>query len=163
MAVLLGGGVGKLSEILGCSGAETQQALDRLIVRYEGFARLKQESIPLDAARGYFTGLDGRKVPIPGASLSERKHLCMSGYLQNGEAIIIKDTAIRVAPQLPPRSLIVNIVHDEFVIETTTSVDRCREIRRLFEDEIIKVGIDLNLRCPLKGDGSYGLNWYEIH
>jgi len=30
----------------------------------------------------WFTGLDGRKVNIPGIDIGERRHLAMSGYLR---------------------------------------------------------------------------------
>ena len=89
-ALLLGAGLWKLSQILECSDAECREALDRLLQRYTGWAKLKSEDIPRDARRGYFIGLDGRKVSIPGASVGERKHLAMSGYLQNGEALVMK-------------------------------------------------------------------------
>ena len=88
-ALLLGAGISKLSEILGCNDNETQEALDRLLLRYGGFAALKQEVIPIDAKRGYFLRLDGRPVKLPGETLSSRRHLAMSGYLQNGEAAVL--------------------------------------------------------------------------
>jgi DNA polymerase-1 len=94
-ALLLGGGIGKLAQILDCSISEAQSALDRLLERYTGFAILKQRVIPADAKRGFFIGLDGRKVRIPGDAFSERKHLCMSGYLQNGEAVCMKMATLK--------------------------------------------------------------------
>src|SRR5690606_5799494 len=89
-ALLLGAGIGKLTEILGTDQPETERALDRLLSRYTGWATLKEEVFPKDAKRGYFIGLDGRAVRIPGDTESNRRHLAMSGYLQNGEAVCMK-------------------------------------------------------------------------
>src|SRR5262249_40061889 len=65
-ALLLGAGLGKLSEVLDATEADTKKALDNLLTRYEGFSKLKRTTIPRDAKRGYFTGLDGRLVKIKG-------------------------------------------------------------------------------------------------
>lgn len=101
-ALLLGAGDGKLTEILGCSGEEAKQAFNRLISRYPGLAYLREKIIPRDAEQGFFRGLDGRKVNLPGATVGARKHLCMSGYLQNGEALIMKYACILWCEKLCP-------------------------------------------------------------
>lgn len=162
-ALLLGAGTGKLSQILDCTKSECEQALDNLVERYKGFAKIKKEIVPTDARNGYFIGLDNRKVLIPGSDLGERRHLCMSGYLQNGEAIVIKRTANMAAPLLRSEEFLVNIVHDEFVIEVANDVRRAEEVKEIFCSSIEQVGKDLQLRCPLKGDGSVGLTWMDIH
>lgn len=99
-ALLLGAGMWKLAQILECPEPECQEALNRLLERYTGWQSLRDEGIPRDARAGYFTGLDGRKVIIPKPSFSERKHLCMSGYLQNGEAVIMKRATLKWQEEL---------------------------------------------------------------
>src|SRR5882672_4753590 len=59
-ALLLGAGQGKLREILDFSQSACDEALQRLLERYTGFAYLKEKVIPADAKRGWFVGLDGR-------------------------------------------------------------------------------------------------------
>src|SRR5258707_2349887 len=93
-ALLLGAGIKKLAEVLDSNEDETKEALANLLGRYEGLARLKKTIIPKDAKRGYFFGLDGRKVNILGETESERRHLAMSGYLQNGEVVVMKHATI---------------------------------------------------------------------
>jgi len=143
-ALLLGAGLWKLSQILGCSEAETKVALDRLLQRYQGFARLKREVIPLDAKRGYFTGLDGRKVQIPGETQGEREHLAMSGYLQNGEAVVMKLATLKWTKEIKDAYYRGNIVSDEvsaFASQTLTA-DRVLErakIKLSEKDKIILV------------------------
>src|SRR5256885_13198324 len=98
--------------------SEAEEAIERLLLRYPGLSRLENEVFPVDARRGYFTGLDGRKVRIDGDTESKRKHLCMSGYLQNGEAVIMKMATLKFIHQLKDLdSLLVNIVHDEWQTE----------------------------------------------
>jgi DNA polymerase-1 len=173
-ALLLGAGLEKLAAILGCSKDEAQEALNRLIQRYSGFARLKQEVIPKDAKRGWFEGLDGRSVPILGENVGERKHLCMSGYLQNGEAICMKKACILWHKQLTEEQLefiFVNMVHDEWQTECANNLAVAKRIAEVQADSLRIVGEELKLKCPLAGsfwnednkDYTIGINWYQTH
>jgi DNA polymerase-1 len=151
-ALLLGAGMGKLSEILGCSSTEAQEALDRLLGRYVGWATLKEEVFPKDAKRGWFVGLDGRKVRLPGDTDGGRRHLAMSGYLQNGEAVVIKMAALKWVWKLKDyNAMLVNVVHDEFQVECPNNMSIALEIARMMADSLVQVGKDLNLNCPLAG------------
>jgi DNA polymerase-1 len=171
-ALLLGAGIGKLAEILGCSKQEAQAALDRLMRRYQGFSDLKQSVIPHDAKRGWFYGLDGRTVKIPGETLGDRKHLCMSGYLQNGEAIIMKKATLKWHDKLKEyNSLLVNLVHDEWQTETPNNMEIALLIAKLQADSLENVGQEIGLKCPLAGsywnddskDYTIGTNWSRTH
>ncbi len=171
-ALLLGAGLGKLSEILGTSNAETQKALDRLLLRYTGFATLKQMVIPKDAEKGWFLGLDGRKVKIPGETEGTRKHLCMSGYLQSGEAIAMKLSTLKFYSEVQKiGGKLVNFVHDEWQVECKNNMAVAIEIARLMADSLRQVGEDLKLNCPLAGsywnddhhDYTIGTNWSVTH
>lgn len=171
-ALLLGAGLPKLAEILSCSKYEAEEALGRILERYTGFAKLKQEVIPLDARRGWFSGLDGRKVRIPGDTEGTRRHLCMSGYLQNGEAIVMKMAALHFYPELVKNnSLLVNFVHDEWQTETPNNMAIAVELAKLQADSLRIVGEQLGLNCPLAGsywnddlnDYTIGNNWSVTH
>lgn len=165
-AFLLGAGIGKLAQILEVSENEGRSALDRLLDRYKGLAYLKETIIPADARRGYFAGIDGRLVKVPGATPGERKHLCMSGYLQNGEKVVIAKTIVKTVERLKAEcipAMLVNIVHDEVIFETKNDVMQAEYVNKVFCESITEVGIELGLKCPLAGDGHVGLNWLEIH
>jgi len=165
-AFLLGAGVGKLAEILSCDEHSARSALDRLYDRYSGLQHLKETIIPADARRGWFTGIDGRRVAIPGDEIGYRKHLCMSGYLQNGEAVVVKSAVLRTINSLRAEcieAILVNIVHDEVIFELPNDVIRAERCAEVFCSEITETGKILKLKCPLAGDGHVGLNWYEIH
>ncbi len=171
-ALLLGAGLGKLAEILGCSREEAEAALDRLIGRYAGFEHLKTSVVPADARRGWFSGLDGRSVPIPGDAVGLRKHLCMSGYLQNGEAVVMKKATLKWHHRLKDfDAKLVDFIHDEWQIEGPNDVGIMLEIAKMVANSLIEVGEELKLNCPLAGsyfnddikDYTIGTNWYQTH
>lgn len=173
-ALLLGAGLEKLAAILDCSRDQAKEALDRLLQRYTGFAELKRTVIPRDAKRGWFEGLDGRRVRIPGNTEGERRHLCMSGYLQNGEAIIMKKAACLWHKQLKKEGLdflFVNMVHDEWQTEVANDMKLAVAIAKTQAESLEIVGEELGLRCPLAGsywnedhkDYTIGVNWFSTH
>jgi DNA polymerase I len=171
-ALLLGAGLDKLAEILECTRAEAQEALDRLLQKYTGFAYLKKTIIPQDSQRGYFIGLDGRGVYIPGTTQGQKAHLCMSGYLQNGEAVIMKRATIKWHDKLKSLDAkLVNLVHDEWQTETSDNMEVAIAIAKMQADSLREVGEDLKLNCPLSGayydedrkDYTIGVNWKLTH
>lgn len=173
-ALLLGAGLGKLAEILDCTREQAQEALNNLLQRYQGFKTLKDTIIPADAARGYFIGLDGRRVPILGQTIGERKHLAMSGYLQNGEAVVMKHATLRWYGVLRERGIefkLVNMVHDEWQTECPKDLNIALAIAYEQADSLRWVGEQLGLKCPLAGsywnddlkDYTIGDNWSRTH
>jgi hypothetical protein len=60
-------------------------------------------------------------------------------------------------------AILVNVVHDEVIFEIPNDVRLGEHVSDLFCRSIEEVGRELNLKCPLAGDGHVGLNWYEIH
>lgn len=170
-AFLLGGAIGKLSEILGCGESEGKEALDRLYGRYTGLQTLKDTIIPTDASRGWFSGLDGRKVRILGDTRSERKHRAMSGYLQNGEAVVVKTACIIAEPEIKKLdSFFVDIIHDEAQIETPNDFKIALRVAQIMDEAITEAGRVLGTLCPLKGsymndhkEYTIGRNWYQTH
>jgi len=171
-ALLLGAGRSKLAEILGTTEAQTDEALSRLLGRYTGWAKLKEEVFPKDAKRGWFIGLDGRKVRIPGDTEGSRKHLAMSGYLQNGEAVCMKLATLKWWSKLDDYDAkLVNFVHDEWQVECPNNVETAITIAKTMADSLRQVGEDLKLNCPLAGsywnddlkDYTIATNWSKTH
>ena len=173
-ALLLGAGLGKLSEVLDSKKEATQEALDRLLTRYKGFARLKKTIIPKDARRGYFEGFDGRRVPIPGDTQRDKEHLAMSGYLQNGEAVAMKHATLIVFPKLKNYdSLLVDLVHDEWQTEVPNGGihEYAIPVAEMYCNALREVGERFKLKCPLAGsywsddrnDYNIGTNWKVTH
>lgn len=159
-AFVLGVGVVKAASILDTSRDGAAFAIDNFIQRYPGLAYLKEEVIPRDAARGYFIGLDGRKV------ICNSEHLMLAGYLQNGEAIVMKEANILWYDQLHKESVPfwqVNFVHDEWQTETVDNREIAEYIGTVQSQAIKQTGLDLGMNVELAGSFSIGKNWKETH
>jgi DNA polymerase-1 len=158
-AFLLGAGVGKVSDILRCSEAEARAAIDAFISHYPGLRNLKDHRIPADADRGYFIGLDGRLVAC------DSQHLMLAGYLQNGEAVIMKTANLLWRSKLEEEKIPfrqVNFVHDEWQVEVQ-SLTHATKAGNLMVRAIEETGTILKLNCPLTGNAIIGKNWLETH
>jgi DNA polymerase-1 len=153
-AWLLGAGIGKVAEILGCSREEAEEAVENFINRFPGLKYIREEVIPNDAARGYFRGFDGRFVRIWGDDISSRSHFALAGYLQNGEVTIMKRASQLWVPRLDREKVPywwVNFVHDEYQIETIRDLEVAKYVATTVADAIRQVGVDLGLHCPMAG------------
>jgi len=151
--------VNKAQEILGCSKEQAQNALDKFYKEMPELKRLQDLKIPADASRGYFIGLDGRKV------FCDSEHLMMAGYLQNGEAVIAKHWVVKWRTMAKAQGLWfkqVDFVHDEVQVEVKTLEDaeKLIAIQKSAMDEVNK---DLDLFCPMDIEGKIGRTWYESH
>jgi DNA polymerase-1 len=158
-AFLLGAGVGKVAEILGCDTDTARKAIDSFIAHYPGLRDLKDHRIPADADRGYFIGLDGRLVAC------DSQHLMLAGYLQNGEAVIMKTANLLWINKLEEEKIPfkqVNFVHDEWQVEVQ-SLTHATKAGNLMVRAIEETGSILKLNCPLTGNAIIGKNWLETH
>jgi len=158
-AWLLGAGIPKVAAILGCSIPQASGAVSNFLDSLPELKRVKHLQVPRDARRGYFIGLDGRRVPC------SSEHLMLAGYLQNGEAVIMKHANVLWRKTLqeagvPFKQL--DFVHDEWVTECPT-----KEVAEIVGDHqveaIRKTGELLGLRCSLDGTKKVGKNWKEVH
>lgn len=156
---LNGGAAPKVGEIFGCDIGTAKQILDGFVAAYPGLQYLKQNQIPKDAKRGYFLGLDGRKV------LCDSEHLMISRYLQNGEAVVMKHANVLWQKELRKLQIPfqqVNLVHDEFQT-IAYDEDEAHMICKVQSESIRQVGIDLGIMCPLAGESVIGRDWLESH
>jgi DNA polymerase-1 len=159
-AWILGAGFGKIAEILKCTPEEAREIDVRFQKAYPGYAILKSETIPKDQRAGFFKGFDGRLVLIP------EPRLVMAGYLQNGEACIMKLAATIWNEELTKLGISykwMNFVHDEWQTELDNDLDLCHTVGRIQAQSIKTAGTLLNLRCPQDGEYKIGRNWYATH
>lgn len=157
---LNGAAAPKVSDIFGCSLREAKGTLEAYVEAYPGLKHLKQNIIPRDARRGYFIGIDGRKV------MCDSEHLMMGMYLQNAEAVIMKHANVlwrqwAHEEGIPYKQ--VNFVHDEFVTEVPGDRSLAERLGVLQSKAITAVGERFGLRCPLAGEFKLGLNWLDVH
>lgn len=159
-AYLLGGAGPRLAQIL---DSDVGYAIDRKGVfekEYPTLIDFKEGQCKEDADRGYFIGLDGRKVKC------DSKHKMLAGYLQNGEAVIMKKAMTIFIPKLEREGVpfkIVDFVHDEFQVEANEDHEVAEYIRDTIIWSIEKAGEEFNLRIKLAGEGAIGRTWAETH
>lgn len=156
-AFLLGGGDAKLGQIVG-GNARDGTALRALFMdRIKGIKKLKDQNEE-DARKGYFIGLDGRRLPIKSA------HFALSSYLQGGESVIMKmayvDWFNRVN-RLKLDAYGVAIVHDEFQVDSHKDV--AEQVGNIIIDSIRETTRTLSLNCPMDGEAKIGVSWSQAH
>lgn len=166
-AWLLGAGVAKVAQILGCTLREAKEAMNNFLNAYPGLKDVKYRQIPYDASKGYFVGLDGRLV------MCDNEHLMLAGYLQNGETVVMRHANVLWRRQLRAEGLPfwqVNFVHDEWQTETVRDMAVATRIAEVQADSIRIVGEQLGVRCPLAGSImnshkqiAIGDNWSYTH
>jgi DNA polymerase-1 len=155
---LLNAGIAKTASILECNQHEAQQAREQFLHAYEGLSDLREYQMVEDANRGYFVGLDGRLVVVPSL------HYVLAGYLQNGEAIIMKEATRIWTRGLRKAGIpftLRNFVHDEWQTECDERIAGVvgeTQVKALEATTSI-----LNLNCPMTGEYKIGHNWAETH
>lgn len=157
---LNGAGAGKVAEIFGCTNRAAKDCLDGYVRAYPGLVKLKTETIPRDAARGFFVGFDGRKV------VNDSEHHMIGMYLQNAESVVMKHANVLWKEQLNERGIKfkqVNWVHDEWVTEVYGSREDAELVGRIQAAAITTTGERLGCYCPLSGEFKVGRNWLDVH
>lgn len=158
-AWLLGAGTARVASILSTNNTLAKRAVQTFIRGVEGLDELKRGRIVSDAKRGYFDGIDGRKV------ICDSEHLMLAGYLQNGEAIAMKRWIRewqREARKVDLWFQQIDFVHDEVQVEVQDK-DSAKELIKIQERAMKKVSEELDLFCPLTVSGNIGYNWAETH
>lgn len=159
-AFLLGAGIPKIAEILKTNNSKASTAINNFYDSIEGLRRLKKRKIPYDARREYFVGLDGRKVKC------NSEHLMLAGYLQNGEAVVMKHANVLWRSWLDNTDIKyrqVDFVHDEWQTQVYGTYEEAEEVGRLQRLAIEQTGRDLGVMCPLAGSTDIGKNWLQTH
>lgn len=159
-AFLLGAGDAKIGDILGGGTRRGREAKRAFVEAYPGLRTLRSETIPRDAKRGYFRSFDGRLVAC------DSQHLMMAGYLQTGEAVIMKHANILWRQRLEEKGIEykqVNFVHDEWQTEIRGDRELAELVGNIQAMAIKDVGERFKLNCPMAGEFKVGKNWYETH
>lgn len=159
-AFLLGAGAAKVAEILGCSISQAKEAVANFIAGLPGLGIVKKKRIPQDVRNGYFSGLDGRKV------ICSSTHLMMSGYLQNGEKVIMARAMEEWVPALEQAGIDFKIpdwVHDEWQTEIPDDDEICKFVQDTQCTALLHAGESLGLLLPTPGSSDWGYTWKDTH
>jgi len=159
-AWLLGAGVAKTGQILKVNMKEAQAARTRFEMSIDGLYNLKNQLVPYIAEQGYFTGYDGRKVPVPNA------HKTLAGILQNGEACLMKHSLLKWHSRARQEGInfkMVGFIHDEYQVEVTGTEEEAKTLGQIQADCMLETGQELGFKIPTPGSYDIGKNWAETH
>ena len=159
-AWLLGAGMAKTAQILNVNMSYANHARKRFEMSIDGLYNLKNQLVPYVAEQGYFTGYDGRKVPVPNA------HKTLAGMLQNGEACLMKHSLLKWHDRARQEGInfkMVGFIHDEYQVEVTGTEEEARLLGKIQSDCMLETGEDLGFRIPTPGSYDIGKNWAETH
>lgn len=110
---------------------------------------------------GCITGLDGRPIKVPS------EHQLLVYLLQSDEAIMLSRAYNTTWRKLSEKYKfkedfgVVCFMHDEYTIECRKEI--AEDVKRISEEAITEAGIFYNIKCPHKGEGKVGENWFSIH
>jgi DNA polymerase I len=159
-AYLLGAGVGKVAEILKVNQRDAADAMDNFTQNIEGLHELKHKVIPYVAKRGWFRGLDGRKVPVPS------EHKTLAGMLQSGESVVVKHWCLDWVQKARAEGIkfkLIDIVHDETQTEVMSGREDAERLVKIQAQSMVDTGVKLGVYCPLAAESEVGLTWAETH
>lgn len=166
-AFLLGAGIPKQAQILGCTNFEAEEANENFLASLPGLRHLKEDVIPEAIERGYLIGVDKRLI------MCHREHIALAGYLQSGEAIVMKRANRLWRSRLKTEGIPfqqVNFVHDEWQTLVPRDMDLAIHVANVQAQSIADVGVELELNCPLLGSirGAHGQiaigdHWLDTH
>ena len=159
-AWLLGAGMAKTAQILKINLNYANIARERFEKSIDGLYSLKNQLVPYIAKQGYFTGYDGRKVPVPNA------HKTLAGILQNGEACLMKHSLLKWHDKARQEGInfkMVGFIHDEYQVEVIGTKEEAKRLGQIQADCMLETGQELGFKIPTPGSYDIGKNWAETH
>lgn len=160
-ALLLGAGLGKQAEILGCTKHEASVALKRMLEYYPGWKKLINGRLAKEGQKGYIECLDGRYLLIP------EPRQALAAHLQSGEKIIMSKAAQNWIKGLEFDEIrdykLVNWVHDEWCTEVLNKNNLPKIVIDKQIEGIMLAGKQYNMNIGLTGNGKLGNSWADTH
>lgn len=156
-ALLYGAGDEKLGSVAGGGRKVGKNLRESFLRNLPSFAALK-ERVSSASARGYLTGLDGRRL------LVRSEHSALNTLLQAAGAIVMKKALVILNDYAKLWKLdykIVGNIHDE--VQTEVAEKDAEKFGWLAVECLKAAGIEFNLRCPLDGEYKVGTTWAETH
>jgi len=122
-SIIYGGGTKTIMLQLGVPFKEARRLLNAYHTTRPGIKILNEQIAQTLNSRGYITNLYGRRLHV------ETEHKALNALIQGSAADLMRDSVVRVDKYLDKNmaSHIVNIVHDEIVIDADKN-----EVNKLF-------------------------------
>ena len=116
-SIIYGGGTPTIMRQLGVDFKEAKRLLKSYHETRPGIAKLNNQISETLNSRGYISNLYGRRLHV------EEHHKALNALIQGSAADLMRDAVVRVSKHLDTHyaSHIVNIVHDEIIIDATIS------------------------------------------
>lgn len=153
---------GKKSKADFMAGLPALGKLVDAVVRRAFGVKDKKSGVWKQPPRGFLVGLDGGKIKV------RHRHASLNTLLQSAGAIIMKLALVLLDKALQEKGLVPGVdyefcanVHDEWQIDVRP--EHAETVMRTAEWSIEQAGVELNFRCPLKGNADRGANWKETH
>jgi DNA polymerase I-like protein with 3'-5' exonuclease and polymerase domains len=154
-AFLYGAGDAKIGSVVGATSNAGRKLKETFLKNTPALAELRQK-VATDAASGFVTGLDGRRIRV------RSQHAALNTLLQGAGAVVMKQAIVILYDLLAHVDFkLVAQVHDEWQIE-------CRPedadfIGKSCVNAMIFAGELLQLNCPLDGEYRVGTSWCDTH
>ena len=122
-SIIYGGGTKTIMSQLGVPFKEARRLLNAYHTTRPGIKILNEQIAQTLNSRGYISNLYGRRLHV------ETEHKALNALIQGSAADLMRDSVVRVDKHLCSKyaSHIVNIVHDEIVIDADKN-----EVNKLF-------------------------------
>tara|TARA_R110000868_G_scaffold232374_2_gene485873 strand:+ start:118 stop:861 length:744 start_codon:yes stop_codon:yes gene_type:complete len=146
-SIIYGGGTKTIMLQLGVPFKEARRLLNAYHTTRPGIKILNEQIGEILSSRGYLSNLYGRRLHV------ETEHKALNALIQGSAADLMRDSVVRVDKYLDKNmaSHIVNIVHDEIVIDADkTEVNRIvTQIPSLMGNKIVSrfvsIGVDAEI------------------
>lgn len=165
-AFIYGAGDAKLGQLAGGSARKGRELRSKFLRGLPALKRLIDQA-KLFAERGYFRGLDGRKIWMRRDLDTGRvlNHKALNTILQCADSVVMKKSAIILDDILREESLLdvkkVIDMHDEAQAEVLENDVEMYSV--IAEHSLELAGEHFELRIPLAGSATAGKNWFQTH
>jgi DNA polymerase-1 len=156
--LLYGMGARRLAESLAMEVHEARDLLRKYFVGFPHLAQWREQAQAEAKSRLMLHTVSGRKLRLEEGKVSST--LALNYPVQGGGADLIKWAAVRFARRqvhLPGRPLLVNMVHDELLVEVDAA--HAPEVQRVLVEEMLAAGRDLFPTVPMAVDARHAPHW----
>lgn len=154
-ALCYGAGDAKIGEIVRGTSADGRRLKESFKNKFPAYGRLMADIGKTVDAKGFLTGLDGRKLPC------RSKHSALNVLLQSAGAVIMKKALVLFVKKARHPFEMHGNIHDE--VQFSCEPQHADSLGQCFVDALEAAGKELNFNCPLTGEYSVGDNWSETH
>ncbi len=157
-AFLFGAGDSKIGKIVNGTAKDGRRLKDTFLSSLPKLNTLVNRIQRAVNSRGFFYGLDGRKI------YCDSSHKALNYLLQGAEAVYMKYAAAFLWKWMREERLdahFLAMIHDEFQLEVRE--DQAERVAFLANKAMEVAGKHLKLRVPMEGDPKIGKHWGQTH